>query len=158
MVSISQWKCILKNPSSMKTVSACELNTTHTHTHTHKSMVFVVVVFSLKKHNHHHHHHHHQSFNREGRCGTTDDFATSFLHFSLFSTAFWDLRTPGLSLPWCCLLTFSSVCLVFFPFHCALRDGFGQTWWTGNMTIPLQLFQPQYIFFCLSSKGDLLLC
>ena len=24
------------------------------------------------------------------------------------------------------------------PFHCALQDGFGQTWWTENMTIPLQ--------------------
>ena len=36
-------------------------------------------------------HHHHLSLNREGRWGTTDDFATSFLHFSLFSTAFWDL-------------------------------------------------------------------
>ena len=38
-----------------------------------------------------HHHHHHQSLNREGRWWTTDDFATSFLHFSLFSTALWDL-------------------------------------------------------------------
>ena len=38
-----------------------------------------------------HHHHHHQSLTREGRWGTTDDFATSFLHFSLFSTALWDL-------------------------------------------------------------------
>ena len=37
------------------------------------------------------HHHHHQSLNREGRWGTTDDFATTFLHFSLFSTALWDL-------------------------------------------------------------------
>ena len=37
------------------------------------------------------HHHHHQSLNREGCWGTTDDFATSFLHFSLFSTALWDL-------------------------------------------------------------------
>ena len=27
-----------------------------------------------------HHHHHNQSLNREGRWGTTDDFATSFLH------------------------------------------------------------------------------
>ena len=36
------------------------------------------------------HHHHHQSLNREGRWGTTDDFSTSFLHFSLFSTALWD--------------------------------------------------------------------
>ena len=35
--------------------------------------------------------HHHQSLNREGRWSTKDDFATSFLHFSLFSTAFWDL-------------------------------------------------------------------
>ena len=39
----------------------------------------------------HHCHHHHLSFNREGWWGTTDDFATSFLHFSLFSTALWDL-------------------------------------------------------------------
>ena len=31
------------------------------------------------------------SFNREGRCGTTDYFTTSFLHFSLFSTVLWDL-------------------------------------------------------------------
>ena len=28
---------------------------------------------------------------REGRWGTTVDFATNFLHFSLFSTALWDL-------------------------------------------------------------------
>ena len=35
-------------------------------------------------------HHHHLSLNREGRWGTTDDFAAGFLHFSLFSTAFWD--------------------------------------------------------------------
>ena len=37
------------------------------------------------------HHHHHQSLNREGRWGTTDDFATSFLRFSLFFTALLDL-------------------------------------------------------------------
>ena len=37
------------------------------------------------------HRHHHQSLNREGRWGSTDDFATSFLLFSLFSTALWDL-------------------------------------------------------------------
>ena len=42
-------------------------------------------------HHHHHHHHHHQSLNREGRWGTTDDFATICLHFSPFSTALWDL-------------------------------------------------------------------
>ena len=38
-----------------------------------------------------HHHHHHLSLSREGRWGTTDDFTTSFLHFSLLSTALWDL-------------------------------------------------------------------
>ena len=39
----------------------------------------------------HHHHHHHQSLNCEGRRGTTNDFATCSLHFSLFSSALWDL-------------------------------------------------------------------
>ena len=38
-----------------------------------------------------HHHYHHQFLNRKGRWGTTDDFATSFLHFSLFSLPLWDL-------------------------------------------------------------------
>ena len=44
---------------------------------------------------HPHHHHHHLSFKRQGRWGTTDDFTTSFLHFSLFSTALWDLMNSG---------------------------------------------------------------
>ena len=35
--------------------------------------------------------HHHLSLNCEGCWGTTDDFTTSFVHFSLFSTALWDL-------------------------------------------------------------------
>ena len=35
--------------------------------------------------------HHHLSLFREGHWGTTDNFATSFLHFSPFSTALWDL-------------------------------------------------------------------
>ena len=37
------------------------------------------------------HHHQHLFLKREGRWGTTDDFATSFLHLSLFSAALWDL-------------------------------------------------------------------
>ena len=40
---------------------------------------------------HHHHYHHRLSLNRGGRWGTTDDFATIVLHFSLFSIALWDL-------------------------------------------------------------------
>ena len=44
-------------------------------------------------------HHHHVSLNREGRWHTTDNFATSFLHFSLFSTALWDLTNSRLVHP-----------------------------------------------------------
>ena len=50
-----------------------------------------IAEFVCDVHHHYHHHHHHQSINREGRWGTTDDFATSFLHFFLFSTALWEL-------------------------------------------------------------------
>ena len=41
--------------------------------------------------------HHRQSLSCQGRWGTTDDFATSFLHFPLFSTALWDFLNsrPG---------------------------------------------------------------
>ena len=61
-----------------------------------------------------HHHHHHQSLNREGRWGTTDDFATSFLHFSLFSTALWDLvnSRPGHSLMLSSYLVLCRPCLL----------------------------------------------
>ena len=37
----------------------------------------------------------HLSLNREGRWGTTDDFTTSFLHFSLFFTVLWDLANSS---------------------------------------------------------------
>ena len=36
------------------------------------------------------HHHHHLFLNREGHWGTKEDFTTSFIHFSLFSTTRWD--------------------------------------------------------------------
>ena len=44
--------------------------------------------------------HHHLSLNREGCWDATDDFTPSFLHFSVFSTALWDLANsrPGHSL------------------------------------------------------------
>ena len=48
---------------------------------------FAGTFFSLSLH----HHHHHLSLSREGRWGTTDDFATSVLHFSMFFTDLWDL-------------------------------------------------------------------
>ena len=85
-----------------------------------------VVVMALC--HHHHHHHHHQSLNREDHWGTTDDFATSFLHFSLFSTALWDLLNSRL-IPSLMLPSHLFLCLpcLLFPFHCALQDCFGQT-------------------------------
>ena len=70
----------------------------------------------------------HLSLNREDRWGTTDDFATSVLHFSLFSTALWDLANSeacpfhDVVFPPLPLSALSSS-----PFHCALQDGFGQT-------------------------------
>ena len=83
--------------------------------------------------------HCHLSLNREDHWGTTDNFTNSFLHFSLFSTALWDLANfrPG---PWFCPPTSSSSlsALSSSPFHYALLGGFGQTWWAGDMTIPLQ--------------------
>ena len=61
--------------------------------------------------------------------GTTDDFTTSFLLFSLFSTALWNLANsrpvrpfPDVVFPPLLLSALSS-----FPFHCALPDEFGQT-------------------------------
>ena len=46
-------------------------------------------------------------------------------------------RTPGLSILWCRLPPSSSA-FSSSPFHCALQDGFGQTLWTGDMSIQLQ--------------------
>ena len=37
------------------------------------------------------HHHHHLVLNHKGCWGSTDDFTTIFLYFSLFSTTLWDL-------------------------------------------------------------------
>ena len=87
------------------------------------------------------HHHHHQSLNREGRWGTTDDFATSLLHFSLFSTALWDLPNSRpvrflilfshlFLCPPCLLPLFTVPCKMVLarpneretrPYHCSLR-------------------------------------
>ena len=84
------------------------------------------------------HHHHHLSLNREGCWGNTDDFATSFLHFSLFSTALWDLANFR-PVHWLMLSSYLFLCLpcLLPPFHCALQNGFGQTCWTWDMTVPL---------------------
>ena len=68
------------------------------------------------------HNHHHLSLTREGRWGTTDDFATSFLHFPCSPLLSGTWRIPDLS----CLPTSSSVCLVFFPLSLCLARWFWQ--------------------------------
>ena len=73
----------------------------------------------------------------EGRWCTTDDLTISFLHFSLFFAALWDLANsrPVHFLVLSSYVFFSLPCLLP-PFRYALQDGFGQTWWTGDMSIP----------------------
>ena len=94
-----------------------------------------------KGHHHQHHLHHHLSLNREGHWGTKDDFPTSFLHSSLFSSAPWDLAISRplhslmfsfhffLCLP-CLLPPFTVPCEMVlarpderetWPYHCSLR-------------------------------------
>ena len=46
----------------------------------------------------------------------------SIFHCSPLPSGTW--RTPGLSIPWCCLPTSSSVCLVFFPLSLCLARWF----------------------------------
>ena len=58
----------------------------------------------------------HLSLNHRGCWGTTDDFTTSLLHFSLFSTALWDLAN---SRPVHSLLLFSHL---FLCLPCLLQD------------------------------------
>ena len=52
---------------------------------------------------------------------TSQTVSSIFFCSSLPSGTFW---TPGLSSPWCCLPTSSSVCLVFFPFSLCLAKWF----------------------------------
>ena len=81
-----------------------------------------ISISKLLMNSFYHHHHHYQSLNCEGRWGTTDDFATSFLHFSLFSTALWDLAN---SRPVHFLMLSSRL---FLSLPCLLpQDGFSQT-------------------------------
>ena len=91
----------------------------------------------------HCHHHHHQSLNREGRWGTTDDFATNFLHFSLFSTALWDLANsrPVLS------LMLSSHLFLCLP---CLLPPFTVPFSIGYVAALLSLIHMPYIAYCRS--------
>ena len=48
--------------------------------------------------------------------------------------------------------------LIYHPTNCASQDGFGQTWWTGSMTAPLQfasLYDGQEVFVWSDGLLDL---
>ena len=66
----------------------------------------------------------HLSLNREGRWGTTDDFATSFLHLSVLHYTLWFGELHACRIPWYFLPTSSSVCIVFFPLSLCLASRF----------------------------------
>ena len=107
----------------------------HIHTLNNWRFLFLLILFfALTSH-------YHLSLNREGRWGTTDDFATSFRYFSLFFTALWDLPNSRpvhslmlsshlfFCLP-CLLPSFTVPCKVVlarpderetWPYHCSLR-------------------------------------
>ena len=111
--------------------------------------------------NYHHHHHHHLSLNHKGSWGTTDDFARfkcppffPVLHCPLGLAKLQACPFPDVVFPPLPLSALSSS-----PFHCALQDGFGQTWWMGDMAIPLQFashYNGQDVFMwsnCLLDLG-----
>ena len=91
-------------------------STTHNKLSSYFSFIIIVIWYT---------HHHHQSHNCEGRLGTTDNFATSFLHFALFSTALWDLANsrPVHSLMLSSHLFFCLPCLLP-PFTVPCNMGF----------------------------------
>ena len=100
----------------------------------------LVIPLLLLPYNYCQYHLHHLSLNYKGRWGTTDDLTTSFLHFSPFSTALWDLTNSRpvhslmlssplfLCLP-CLLPPFTVPCKMIlarpdehetWPYHCSL--------------------------------------
>ena len=83
--------------------------------------------------------HLHLSLNCGDRWGTKVDFTTSFLPF--FPVHHCPLGLDELHacpFPDVVFLSLFLSALSSFRFHCALQDGFSQTWWTGDMTILLQ--------------------
>ena len=96
--------------------------------------------------------------NRECRWGITDDFATSFLHFSLFSTALWDLPN---SRPVHSLMLSSHLflfCLVFLPLSLCLARWFWHDLMNVKHDLTLQfvsLYDRQEVFMWSNSLLDL---
>ena len=99
----------------------------------HRQLLQVSVLSArlIYHHHHHHHHHHHYHllfFNREGRWGTTDDFATIFSpFFSVFHCPLGSAELQACPFPDVVFPPLPLSALSSSPFHSALQDGFGQT-------------------------------
>ena len=85
------------------------------------------------------HYYHNLSLNHEGHWSTTVDFTTNVLHFSLFSTALWDLANsrPVHSLMLSSHLFLCLPCLLS-PFTVPCKMVLARPDEMGDMTIPLQ--------------------
>ena len=103
--------------------------------------------------------HLHLSLNHGGQWGTTDDFTTGFLHFSVFHYPLGLDELQACPFPDVVFQPHFLSALSCSPNHHALQDGFGQTWWTGDKSMPLQfvsLYDDQEVFTwsdCLLDLG-----
>ena len=114
-------ECYTSHTTEIKTSVSLQPTVDYTHTSDSTSAVPTLAMWMNL----------HPSFDNEGRWGTTDDFtlpqmtsqpvSSIFLCFQLPSGTW---RTPGLSIPWCCLPISSSVCLVFSPLSLCLARWF----------------------------------
>ena len=80
----------------------------------------------------------HLSPNCKGHWGTTDDFTTSFLYSSVLHCPLGLCKLQAYPFPGVVFQPLLLSALPSSPFHCDLQDGFGQTWWMGDMSIPFQ--------------------
>ena len=87
---------------------------------------------------HSHHHHHHQSHNREGSRAPQIILQPVFSSFPVLHCPLGLAELQVCPFPDVVFQPLPLSALSSPPFHCALQDGFGHTWWTGKMTIPLQ--------------------
>ena len=111
----------------------------------------------------HHHHHHHLSLN--ARVVWAPQMIRQPVSSILRCSPLGPAELQACPFPEVVFLPLPLSASSSSPFHCALQDGFGQTWWTGGMSIPLQcafLYGGQEVFVwsdCLLDLGtDFLVC
>ena len=88
-----------------------------------------------------------------GAPQTTSQPVSSIFLCSPLPSGTW--QTPGLSIPWCCLPTSSSVCLVFFPLSLCLAGQFWPDLMNGR---PCPYHFSLHLFMMVSSSCGLITC